>query len=393
MEIIINISVINTFLNYTDINSINTIYKSNFVLEFSRKINIFATIIVLAIGFVGNSLVIIMFGQKKFRLNSSNVYLLCLALIDTFFLVIHIFEDTIRTIKDIYFSEHPEKYPDDRLTWFVDSINILDGHNWACRLINYLRYVLRFISAYIIVVFTIQRVIIIYSPLKNYFNSKRSAWNKSINIILISFLLNLWVPFIFHIKKNENDSLYCDVKDAWRKEYFLATFIYIFLIMFVPIITILVSNSLILISTINAEKNRKSLQLISTVKSLRCQSTVIQCKNRSKSESALKLKPFYYNAHQYAKKVSNRNDNMRKLTKILTLISSSYALLNIPYLITWSLFFYKITFTAIETSTENYLFAAVKLSEIFYLLNYSLKFYLYCAMGSTFRNHLEFISE
>ena len=65
---------------------------SNLVLEYSSKINIYSSLIVIVIGLTGNFLTIFVFGQSRFRTNPSSVYLLCLAVNDSLFLVIHFFE-------------------------------------------------------------------------------------------------------------------------------------------------------------------------------------------------------------------------------------------------------------------------------------------------------------
>ena len=56
----------------------------------ARKANILGSVIVSFVGFIGHFLIILVFSQKKFRTNSCNVYLLCLALNDSMFLIIHV---------------------------------------------------------------------------------------------------------------------------------------------------------------------------------------------------------------------------------------------------------------------------------------------------------------
>lgn len=65
---------------------------SNYFLEQTRKINILTVLIIIIVGLVGNFLTIVVFSQKRFRINSSNVYLLCLAVVDALFLLLHFFE-------------------------------------------------------------------------------------------------------------------------------------------------------------------------------------------------------------------------------------------------------------------------------------------------------------
>jgi hypothetical protein len=73
--------------------------------------------------------------------------------------------------------------------------------------------------------------------------------------------------------------------------------------------------------------------------------------------------------------------NSKKVTKSLMLISISYVLLNLPFLITCFLYFYEVAHNKLETISKNYLFSAFKISEVFYVFNFSIKFYIYCLTG------------
>lgn len=53
-----------------------------------------------------------------------------------------------------------------------------------------------------------------------------------------------------------------------------------------------------------------------------------------------------------------------------------------------SLFFFEVNFIKFSNKNESYLFGCVELSEIFYVLNYGVKFYIYCFSGSMFRQQL-----
>jgi hypothetical protein len=93
---------------------------------------------------------------------------------------------------------------------------------------------------------------------------------------------------------------------------------------------------------------------------------------------------------------------------MLMLMSFSYALLNLPYCISWLFFFYDIIFVSdIHPSTtqsrtevdpvsslnnslwKNYIFGSKNLAEIFYVLNYGINFFVYCASGEMFRKQLK----
>jgi len=176
---------------------------------------------------------------------------------------------------------------------------------------------------------------------------------------------------------------HCDVTNRFRKVYFLLTGVYIVVIMLIPILTIFISNSLILYKTRRADMNRllmqqivkssglsgkckakqtelSSIQLNSTMRNRRktfaFQSSSVSLKQRPK------IKPFYPTYDQKQKRAQN---TAKRLKKILLIISFSYAFFNLPYLITWLIFFFKTTFNDLTASEQNYLFSMVQLSEIF----------------------------
>jgi len=122
-------------------------YSFNF-LESIGNINLFLTILISCIGLIGNTLTLIIYGQSKYRVNSSNVFILILSIIDSLFLIVHFFEDTIASLKKYDLSIHYY-------------LNVIEINRESCMLINYFRYVLRSISSYVILAFTIQRFIFI----------------------------------------------------------------------------------------------------------------------------------------------------------------------------------------------------------------------------------------
>jgi hypothetical protein len=384
-----------------DLDEINDEKDSIVFLNRAKLINICLTIIVFTIGFIGNLLIIYVFTHRRYRLNSSNVYLLCLAICDTCFLVIHLFEDTIRTLEDIIYENliFHEKF----------KLNITDRYVTTCFMVNYLRYILRFISAYIIVTFTIQRAYIVYFPLRNKFKSKKSAWYTVVVILIISIFLNFWIPYIFELKTNENDhtkSTYCDVKTEWKNVYFIITIIYITLTILIPIMIVFVFNTIIIVKTRHADLKRKQnfrvinnferIAITAKRKPLKLKivlppnktgnstTTTTSSSSRSSCKTPINQHLITYNLNRRSKK----NENSYKLANILILTSFSYAFFNLPYLITWFLFFYEIALNENNLIIKNYLFGTVQYAEIFYLLNYGAKFYIYCLSGSLFRRQL-----
>ena len=180
--------------------------ESELFLEVTEKINVFANILAVIIGIFGNLLTIFVYSYKKFD--------------------------------------------------FIISINIIDRFSLACRLGNYFRYVLRFISAYIILSFTIQRLFLVYSPLAHKLRYKKTAWLSVGCLILISLLINYWVLYLF-VLRNQNGILYCDMKTYWRKEYFHITIIYISITLLIPSVIIVISNTIIIFKTYKKPKKAK----------------------------------------------------------------------------------------------------------------------------------------
>ncbi len=384
---------------------------SNNILEQTRKINVFTSLIIIAFGLIGHFLTIYLFIQKKYRTNSSNVYMLCLAIFDGLFLILHLFEDIIRTYLDIYdpirsssSSSSSSSLTTSNLIKFLRLINITDNIDLTCKIINYFRYMLRMISAYVIVAFTIQRLIIVYLPLGRKFKSTRSAWLTVCLIGIISMLLNIWVFYLFEINKNET-SHYCDAKRSLKSIYFGITVIYITVIMLIPCLIIFICNCLIIRQTNRSDMARRSLQmnnnnnnkhnhyLVKNNKSITNNTRLLSINNgisnSSKSikinnNNLLTMKVYYMRKDQ--KNMRNNLSNSQTVLKTLLFISFTYAILNLPYFIAWSVFFYEIAYNKIKAFGKNYLFTALQITEIFYILNYSIYFYINFILGSSFRD-------
>jgi hypothetical protein len=293
----------------------------------------------------------------------------------------------------------------------------------TCRIINYFRYLLRFISAYIIVAFTIQRAAVIHSPLKDKFKSKKSAWKTVASIAIVGIISNFWVPFLFKIQtQSHGNKQYCDIKKEYSKEYFQITIIYISLIMLIPIVAIFVGNSIIIFSIIKANLERKrtfrnlSISFVETsnhseLKRNRAENrsfknnTSIQSNRSELKNNRAETRSLKNNASIDSSQIELKNNraetrslktnastksrkDSRKITKMMIFISLSYAILNLPYFITWCLFFYGMAFKKITSISKNYMFATIQISEIFYILNYGIHFYIYSASGQAFRKNV-----
>ena len=370
-------------------------------LEIIRKINIFSITFIIILGLIGHALTTIVYSQKKSRNNSINLFLLCLAINDSSYLIVHFWEDTVRTIQEIYLKNNSN------LEYLINILNIVDASNFTCITISYLKYTLRFTSAYLIVAISIQRLIIVCLPLKNKYKSKLFAWYCIVIIIICSIISNLWVLFMFKIK-SEYDQQMCDVTEDWIHIYFKFSLIYIGLIIVIPIIVIFICNLIIILKTYEANIKLGSLR----DKNLNENNTVNEIKksglvtSKTKSSNLLEISNFKplvssnisLDAHNRTTSISNslyvNSSNTphqsKKTTKTLILISFSYPLLCFPHLITWSMFFTHMALSETSDSSQNtYLFAWVQITEIFLVLNYSVNSFFYCLSSKLFRSQLK----
>jgi hypothetical protein len=376
-------------------------YRSYEVLEATRKVNILFTTCLIVFGLIGNALIIYVFSKKRYRINPSNVFLLCLAINDSFFLIIHFFEDTVRTYTEMFILSNNSSY-NSALDDFIEIINLTDRFTFSCLALAFLRYVLRFVSAYIIVAFTIQRLLIVILPLNNTFKSKKLAWLSVLGIFLISILFNSWVPIMFEIQ-TWDELNFCEIKENLKPTYFMITNVYVFLVVIIPIIIILCGNILIIVKTKQADQRRQKIQAHYTLHNLKRKTRMKRPKSMynlaspeygsftSKRNSIIQIDSQVSRLTENNLKHRSEN-NTKVITKLLLLISFSYALLNLPYLVTWCLFYKEITHetkNSHEILIQNYLFVAVQICEIFYVLNYGLHFYFYCLSSSKFWNQLK----
>lgn len=120
------------------------------MFEMSRRINLYASIVIVFTGLIGNSLTAMVFSQKRFRTNSSNCFLLFLSILDSFYLILHLFEDTVRSYNEIYLTRDLSSgKPIDLIDYLMMQLNITSLNELACIGVNYLRYSIRASSAYI----------------------------------------------------------------------------------------------------------------------------------------------------------------------------------------------------------------------------------------------------
>jgi len=206
-----------------------------------------------------------------------------------------------------------------------------------------------------VIVFTIQRLFIVCHPLNRRFRSKKSAWNFLIFISLIALFVNSWTIFVFETQTQAaEDKMVCDVNKSLADFYFKAIFVYIFLVVLMPIVIVIISNFLIIL---RSKKNDLNRELLNAYTNNNLEESNKQINRQSKSQHQI-------NRQSNAQQQISRNFN-QKISKTLFLISSVYVILNLPYLITWFVYYNQIVLKSnTERAVKNYAFSAVQIAEI-----------------------------
>ncbi len=329
------------------------------IVERTQKIKIFSTSIISVIGLIGHFLTVLVFSQKRFRKNSGNVVSLCLALTDGLFLILNFFADILIKIQEIYLNDSTEKPSSLEITF--QFFNLTDKNDISCSLMIYMKYVLRFVSAYSLMVFSLQRFLIVHYPFKHYFKSKKSSFKTITAVVIIALVLNVWTLPVFKISSEDLNG-HCGVNSDWQMFFNFFNGIYIFSIIFIPILTITICNTLIIIKIAKEESKNNVKFKINQVCYL----------NETTSITRIQ--------------VSSCENISKKITIRLIIISFSYAFLNLPYMVVW--FISVNTIPSTSYNMEINMYAAAEISEIFCVLNYSIHFYL-CLFGSLFRNQVK----
>jgi len=223
--------------NFSDyhLNMNNTSNSLSTLVAIEQYMSIYGSFVLTSFGIIGNILSILIFLSPRYRRQSSHFYLLSLALSDLCFLIINLIEDTFRNHNALYQSR----------------INILDrSSSLICISVQYARNTTRLLSSWIIVSFTIERLLVVFYPLKRFIICRRKIARYVVLILFImSLLININVPFhygIINVSNNiANDDTICDILPKYRSIYMrfaISTMISVYLL---PMCIIGIVNTLI----------------------------------------------------------------------------------------------------------------------------------------------------
>ena len=85
-------------------------------------------------------------------------------------------------------------------------------------------------------------------------------------------------------------------------------------------------------------------------------------------------------------KKSPKKTTNNKLTTQLSVVSISFFILYLPYLIGWFVFYFNDAFKDINPEYRNKIFSMLQIAEIFYIFYYGIKFYIFFFTTTEFKN-------
>lgn len=309
----------------------------------SQSFYTYVTPVVLTVGIAGNVLSLIVFLTRNMRKLSASTYLAALSISDICALFFYVLTDWLRRGFP-YFPGQPKAV-------FLED----DG---VCQIQMYLSYVSRFISAWIIVTFTVERYIGVCHPLRRKdISGSRSAHKVIVSLIVIAFILMIYKPIL--TGRYENTMKYLTVARCSRDPNFpLLSFIldsiFALSITFVPFLLISILNTLI-IRRLYLRNKRNLKRYIVT------------------EESVIRM----------------------EFTVILLAVSFVFIALNLPYFIFWCKRFLQVfESTAPSGKQAGVIYqseAELLITRVIFYMNYCVNFFLYSVTGAYFRKEMKML--
>ena len=228
----------------------------------------------------------------------------------------------------------------------------------------YFRHTLRFAAHWIVVAFTLERLIVVYFPLQtSVLCNPRIARRICIIILVISFLLPFYSFIMADVSVREKHLYECDIMNKFKRTYFYLTVIYGNLTLTCPILIVCIVNTLTVRQLLRAEYLRKQQQ----------------------QQQVNQTKKLYYANNDYVNMIVKNQLENDKVTWMLVVISITFGILNFPYFIFWLV----ICIMRVSGKTPSaYIESGKMIAEVFYLLHYSLYFFLYVISRRSFRKVL-----
>ncbi len=297
----------------------------------------YLTPILIIIGIIGNTLSLIVFTSKSMRKMSVSYYLGALAASDIMVLLTAVLLE--------WFTIGLPKWPGGHQL----SALLVEG---MCQTFLFLSYAFRFLSAWLIVIFTIERYIGVCKPLRRREKCTVSFARKAIACLTaIAILISSYKPALNGV--TGDIAKRCGAKQDYDKINFILDSCYGLIITAVPFVIITSLNLLITRNLLNTRRRHKKSKFLT-------------------EENFVKL----------------------EFTFVLLIISTGFVALNLPYFVIWSKRNLKILHTMLTPglglhTMPDRLHGLLYITKTIFHLNYSSNFFVYSLTGAHFREQLK----
>lgn len=318
---------------YSDILSGEPVSKAP-IAQTGNDIYSYFTPFILIVGICGNILSLSVFLSKNMRKMSASIYLASLSTADISTLVFYVFVEWLRRGL-IHIS--PESK--------IDFLEI----NGICHILLYLSYISRLMSAWLIVMFTIERYIGVCHPFKRRDTTPKGTIRIIIALLIICGILVLYKPILSGSHTIRNRTA-CASRPQFRYVSFILDSIFAIMITFIPFMIISALNFMIIRTLVIRNRGYKENQLVT-------------------EESTIRL----------------------EFTVILLAISFFFVAFNLPFFVVWFRNFLHSRFLISqgELADVDYWNAVLSITRTVFYMNYCINFFLYSVTGAYFRRELK----
>ena len=300
--------------------------------EVSKAIGKYVMIIIFILGTVGNLLSFAVMVQRNMRASSTAFYMASLALADTVVLLVGCLR-----------------------RWVVEmfEVDLLNESPAACYIVNFLQYWSFDVAVWILVIMTMDRVVVVTSPLKAqvYATRRRAAIAL---IIVLTACAGINLHFFFTTEYSDN---VCTAKKK-HLEFFNSIWSWIdaTVYSFLPFVLLLVMNVVIIVFMGQADRRKRNMT----------------------------------NQFKIKRSEEQRNTiNSRKLTIMLLSITCAFIILTAPSMVINILREKGQPYFNLDNPKDMAKYILTRqVSRILLYLNHSINFFLYCITGSKFRREL-----
>lgn len=314
---------------------------------------------ILLLGSIGNLLSFLVLRQPSMSQISSYVYLATLAVVDEIVLVSCL----------LY-------------SWLIHLLGASLRTNFLCKSLHTVGTASAWLSVWLIIALTVERVIVITFPL----HANRLASPTRAKVIIctlaVSFVvINLhFIETVGIVNYDANSTANtCNFKLRYVGFGKVWSIIDATLYSYIPLLLISIMNAAILVQVYKARKSRRMLFHAQHC-SMRNAAPCVKIVNNSYPSGG------FTNSHQSHANASARSENGRQLTIMLVVISFFFLITTSPIVIFKTLIQF-LDHSSLERKANLELVNTVTLHLMY--LNHSMNFFLYCATGNKFRQQLK----